>query len=460
MARPEFAAFEVLEPIGAGSRSTVYKARDRALGRIVALKVYSETNDRPTLARIEQEAKVWAQLDHPNIATLIDLRFEQGSIYLVVEYVEGSNVKTLLERAEPGVLGIRQSVEITMQLMQALDYLRRRGVIHRDVKPSNILVRAEDDRVLLTDFSTGRPVEDYRAMTLDGSTVGSLDYMSPEQRIGRPGVLSDVYSAGVTFLEMLTGSADIGLQGLDADIARRRPATPQEVAELLKRMLADDAEERISASEALRALELLEKGVDWSRVASEDRPRALAAKPPTMSRGPALPFAPRPAPVPRDVDGGTTVVETAPGATASAFFLSRIEATQAVEKSAEFFSGHLTDDYQALLNEARGAFRLWLVCVGVAFVILALGVTLMFLGRPIEGGLTLASDALVLFIQRLFKQREDYYLQQAETKKAHLQRGSYWNLAIQTVEGISDPGRRSEKVEEITDALIGLIRNA
>jgi serine/threonine protein kinase len=174
--------YEIAELVGEGGMATVYRARQPRLKRDVAIKVMlpSLAADPTFRERFEREAQAVANLRHPNILTVHDYgETEDGQLYLVVEYVQGG---TLRQRLEEG-LPLEEVVEILAQVAEALDCAHRQGVIHRDVKPNNILL-TQDGRPLLADFGLVKPVEGDRRLTATGVMMGTPDYVAPEQAQG------------------------------------------------------------------------------------------------------------------------------------------------------------------------------------------------------------------------------------------------------------------------------------
>ena len=198
----QFPALEILEPLGRGGMGVVYKARQKSLDRIVALKILAPgEGDRAAFAdRFGREARTMARLDHPNIVRVFDFGDTDGLCYLVMEYVEGVNLREAMNRE---ALAPREALAIVPQVCDALQYAHDRGVVHRDVKPENILL-SPDGRVKIADFGLakllGKGGED-RTLTGTDQVMGTLHYMAPEQ-IRTPTVVdhrADVYSLGVVF---------------------------------------------------------------------------------------------------------------------------------------------------------------------------------------------------------------------------------------------------------------------
>jgi WD40 repeat protein len=201
----EIGQYRVIEEIGLGGMAIVYKAYQPSMKRFVALKVMSHhfMRDLSFLDRFEREARTIAKLEHVHILPVHDYGHHEGVPYLVMRYVEGGTLADLLKE-HPDGLPLEETVRLTSQIASALDYAHRAGVIHRDVKPSNVLLDGTNN-ALLTDFGIAKIVEATVGST--GGIVGTPDYMSPEQGVSRKELTpaTDVYSLGVVLYQMLTG---------------------------------------------------------------------------------------------------------------------------------------------------------------------------------------------------------------------------------------------------------------
>jgi len=256
--------YEVLELLGSGGMSSVYKARQRGLDRHVAIKVIrvDHLDPRLALARLTKEAQVLARLDHPGIVRSIDFGETGELVWFVMELVEGRSCKELLN--ERGKLPLREVLEIGERVTAALDHAARHGVVHRDVKPGNILL-ARDGAVKLTDFGLARATSD-RSLTKFGITVGTPQYMSPEQVKSprRVDLRSDFYSLGATLYHLATGRPPFGgetvgetlhevLYGRPIPVEQVDPTLPQAFSRLLARLLARDPKRRYASGAELLA---------------------------------------------------------------------------------------------------------------------------------------------------------------------------------------------------------------
>ncbi len=253
--------YEVLAHIATGGMGKVYKARDVALGRTVALKVLAaNAAAKPSaIERFRREARNASRLCHKHVVTLYEFGESDGVYFLALEYVQGIDLYEYIERK--GQLHPEEARRILMQAVKAIDHTFHNGITHRDIKPSNFLLSPENNRlcVKLTDLGLARTMEDEEQfrVTRAGSTVGTIDYLAPEQArdSAAADVRSDIYSLGCTFYHMLAGKppfADGGLgerlykhlQSDPPDVRLINPAVPEEMWAILRKMLAKDPQDR------------------------------------------------------------------------------------------------------------------------------------------------------------------------------------------------------------------------
>jgi serine/threonine protein kinase/beta-lactam-binding protein with PASTA domain len=196
--------YELIEKIGGGGMAVVYKARCKLLDRFVAVKILRPefTNDEEFVKRFRIEAQSAARLSHPNIVSIYDVGHEGNTHYIVMEYIDGITLKEYISRE--GFLKWKQAVNIAIQICSAIEQAHRNHIVHRDIKPHNILI-TKDGIAKVTDFGIARAVSS-STITMAGSTIGSVHYFSPEQaRGGFIDEKSDLYSLGIALYEMVTG---------------------------------------------------------------------------------------------------------------------------------------------------------------------------------------------------------------------------------------------------------------
>lgn len=194
--------YEIVGKVGAGGMSDVYKAKDHILGRFVAIKVLKQefSEDRSFVTKFRTEAQSAAGLEHPNIVNIYDVGSEEGLHYIVMEYVEGITLKTYIEKKDQ--LSFKEAISIAIQVARGIEAAHNKNIIHRDIKPQNIIISTEG-KVKVTDFGIARAAS---ANTISSDVMGSVHYSSPEQaRNGFVDNRSDIYSLGIVMYEMVTG---------------------------------------------------------------------------------------------------------------------------------------------------------------------------------------------------------------------------------------------------------------
>ena len=270
--------YEVESEIGRGGMSVVYRARDRRLNRPVAIKVLPPelAFDPAIRARFTREAQTSAHLSHAHIVPIYDVGERDGIAYFVMTIVTGGSLATLVER-EPR-LPVNEVRRLLCECADALAYAHLRGVIHRDVKPDNILLDGDNGRVLVTDFGIARAVESGTRLTVTGMAIGTPTYMSPEQALGEREIdgRSDIYSLGVLGYQMLTGRVPFSAGNSMAlllkhvserpqPIAELRPDAPAALRETIERAMMKSPEDRWPTAAAMREALMSERsqGPSW-----------------------------------------------------------------------------------------------------------------------------------------------------------------------------------------------------
>ncbi|WP_280402476.1 serine/threonine-protein kinase [Nocardia carnea] len=263
----EFAGYRIERLLGAGGMGTVYLARHPRLPRSVALKVLTAAGPDPLLrARFEREADLAVRIDHPNVVEVYDRGEDDGRFWIAMRYVAGTDVARLIERG-PAALPPRRVAGILAQAAEGLDAAHRRGLLHRDVKPANLLVGTQDgvDQVFVSDFGIARAVRDEARLTDTGAVVATLAYVAPEQIRGEPaGHRADIYALGCTLYQMLTGQVPFDRASPAAVLAAHlndpAPRPSHAVAGLsgaldavIARALAKDPAERFGSCRELAA---------------------------------------------------------------------------------------------------------------------------------------------------------------------------------------------------------------
>ena len=263
--------YKIISHVGQGGMATIYKAYQTTLDRYVALKVIHPAlkEDRSFVLRLQREATVIAKLSHPNIVAVYDFREHEGAPFLVLQFIEGKTLKEVLKAQK---LNKQQILNIICPVADALTYAHSRGVLHRDVKPSNILIDNEG-HVYLTDFGLARIAQSSESTASQEMMIGSPHYLSPEQAKSEPvDVRTDVYSLGVILFEMFTGRVPFSAETTYATILAQindlppaprslNPKVPLAVEQVLLKSLAKNPKDRYaSIREMMRAIENAVRG--------------------------------------------------------------------------------------------------------------------------------------------------------------------------------------------------------
>jgi len=256
--------YELGERLGHGGMATVYLATDRELGRSVAVKILADNlaGDDDLRKRFKREARLAAKLDHPNVVQVYDVGEEGDRPFIVMELIDGGTLADRLDR--PRGLPVRDRIPVLQQMCEGLGHAHERGLVHRDIKPQNLLIRKADGCLKIVDFGIARAVEETR-LTQTGRVVGTDRYMAPEQLSdGKISPATDVYACGVVADETLP--------------ARRRPP---EITEIVERCLREDPRDRFEDATALGEALLSVNGTG-----APTRPLARSTSSRTQATGP------------------------------------------------------------------------------------------------------------------------------------------------------------------------------
>jgi serine/threonine protein kinase len=258
--------YQLLAQQGSGGMAVIYKAQDQALGRVVAVKILrpSLTNDPAFLTRFRNEARAVANLSHPNIVTVHDVGNDGPTHYIVMEFVEGQDLKKIIR--EKGALPVERALNLSIQICAGVGFAHRAGLVHADVKPQNILV-TNDDIVKVTDFGIAQALGDTQPGVVPGERQavvwGSPHYFAPEQARGeKPTPASDVYAIGVLMFEMLTGRLPYtGTNQQELALAHIRdrvplvsefnPAVPESLTQIVYKVMSKEPAARYRMADQL-----------------------------------------------------------------------------------------------------------------------------------------------------------------------------------------------------------------
>lgn len=247
--------YQLIERVGSGGMAVVYRAQDRALGRIVAIKMLQEslTSDEGFLRRFQREAHAAANLTHPNIVTVHDIGQDGHRYYIVMEYVDGRTLKQLIRQyAENGrLMPVNRVLDLTVQICNGVGYAHRANLVHCDVKPQNILV-TRDEQVKVADFGIARAMSQATQQLTTDQVWGTPQYFSPEQAAGEmPTPASDVYAIGILMFEMLTGRLPFQAESHTAlalkhiqepppPVTIYNPSVPKQLEQIINKLLAKE----------------------------------------------------------------------------------------------------------------------------------------------------------------------------------------------------------------------------
>lgn len=254
--------YQLLAQQGSGGMAVIYKAVDLVLGRTVAIKILrpSLTPDPTFITRFQNEARSIANLAHPNIVTVYDVGHDEKTHYIVMEFVDGRDLKKLIR--EYGALPVDHAIDLAIGICAGLGFAHRAGLVHADVKPQNILLN-KDNQVKITDFGIAQALSDSQPSRRESVVWGSPHYFAPEQAQGeRPSAASDVYSIGVVIFEMLTGKLpysganqqELAMAHIRAPIPKVtdfNPAVPDGLSQIVYKVMSKSPDDRYRMADQL-----------------------------------------------------------------------------------------------------------------------------------------------------------------------------------------------------------------
>ena len=256
MAKLNIPGYQVKAHIGSGGMAVVFRATQESLQRSVALKVLKNTESKEWTERFLNEGRILASLSHRNIITVHDIGIHAGHIYISMEYVEGGDLKPRIKAG----MAPKEALQILTTIGEALEVAHKKGVIHRDVKPGNILFR-QDGTPVMADYGIAKDFERETDVTVDGTVIGTPDYLAPEQaRIEPVDGRTDIYGLGIIFYEMLTGKKPfVGASAVHIVFKHLNepvPQLPEALAmyqPLLEKMTAKEPRDRFESATAMIA---------------------------------------------------------------------------------------------------------------------------------------------------------------------------------------------------------------
>lgn len=308
-----FAGFRIVRSLGAGGMGEVYLAEHPRLPRQEALKVLSETytNNDEYRQRFQREAELAASLWHPHLVALHDRGEDKGRLWISMDYIDGSDMARLVKSKYPAGMPVGETVTVITAIASALDYAHSRGMLHRDVKPSNILVSQSpvgEQRIALADFGIARAMDDVAGLTATNFTLGTVEYAAPEQLMGQQvDARADQYALAATAFHLLSGAAPFGNSNPVAVISQHLTQPPPSIGrirpelvvldELFARAMAKEPGERFSScGEFATALKALAAGIaatpQSATVAAPAPAQPIPARPEKLAAAPLPQIAP------------------------------------------------------------------------------------------------------------------------------------------------------------------------
>lgn len=463
--------YKIIQFLAKGGFGETYKALDvRRFDSLCFIKqlktAYTEASALQIARRLfNSEARILNKLgDHNQIPRLLAYFEQNTEFYLVQELIEGNAIDK--ELAIGKTWRQEQVVHLLTEVLEVLLFVHSQGVVHRDIKPHNLIRREKDNKLVLVDFGAVKQIRNVSSNDISIATIaiGTKGYTAPEQLMGRPAFNSDIYSLGLVGIQALTGINPHHLT-IDQDgefFWKQNLQISEQLAFILSKMVRYRSIERYqSAGEVLESIKQL-SFFESARVTAP--PTVISSKSTNISLQTGS----------FSQDSRANVTSLGQNSVADNFFATgtirqsnffenqRIR-YQKIDETLKFYVGHLDREYTTLSKQADTTYKLWVFCVVLGILILVSGIIMTFIGMLTQGIMTAASTVIVYFIQRIFQQREDYYREQISIKNKHLEYGNQWLLSIQTIDAINDPVEREKRQARLVEVLtskLGLPNNS
>jgi serine/threonine protein kinase/type IV secretory pathway VirB3-like protein len=451
--------------IGQGGFAQVWRATDVVLSRFVAVKALHPSMAPGNQRRFVREAQILAKLGHPSVVTIHDVVIDSNRPFIVMEFVNGSPLSVLIRQ---GQISTGQALRVAIQIADGLAYLHSQSIVHRDVKPSNILVITELWVSKLSDFGIALIIQDDlgdRTLSGPGPFAGTLPYIAPEfisKTQERGTALSDIYSFGATLFQLFTGQLPFKESDINALLSRTKEAPPNpkeinlalpdELSELIQCMMSTDPSKRVkSASAIAEVLSAITSDFQMpSRSPRAAVPEGIIGSFATQEHLLNQAYVP---------SGFFSHANISRAIFDSKFFQNDGERCKKIQQSVQCYRDHLQEEYESLIDQARATYRLWVGCVFTGVTILFAGVVAMLMGYVAEGTATSALTIIMYFIQKIFQQREDHYRACAVAKSDHLEYGNHWLFVTQSIDAINNTAERGKHQATLANILMQKLGN-